>query len=121
VLVEKANPSQEALAGKSALDRLELTRGKASRKERYKKTVLDHEAVDRLLVEVFLEAHQEAPQEIIRLKVLRCAPKPYWREKSSHAQRKTGQRVNDTTTPGETISQLPIRTNFIPVLPSCEK
>jgi hypothetical protein len=31
------------------------------------------------------------------------------------------KRVNYTTTPGETISQLPIRTNFIPVLPSCEK
>jgi len=27
--------------------------------------VLDHGAVDRLLVQVFLEAHQEAPQEII--------------------------------------------------------
>jgi Transposase DDE domain group 1 len=65
VLVEKANPSQEALAGKSTLNRLELTRETASRKERYKKIVLDHGAVDRLLVEVFLEAHQEAPQEII--------------------------------------------------------
>ena len=65
VLVEKANPSQEALAGKSTLNRLELTRATASRKERYKKIVLDHGAVDRLLVQVFLEAHQEAPQEII--------------------------------------------------------
>ena len=65
VLVEKANPSQEALAGKSTLNRLELTRETASRKERYKKIVLDHGAVDRLLVQVFLEAHQEAPQEII--------------------------------------------------------
>jgi hypothetical protein len=27
--------------------------------------VLDHGAVDRLLVQIFLEAHQEAPQEII--------------------------------------------------------
>jgi hypothetical protein len=65
VLVEKANPSQEALAGKSTLNRLELTRETASRKERYKKIVLDHGAVDRLLVQVFLEAHREAPQEII--------------------------------------------------------
>ena len=65
VLVEKANPSQEALAGKSTLNRLELTRETASRRERYKKIVLDHGAVDRLLVQVFLEAHQEAPQEII--------------------------------------------------------
>src|SRR5437870_83472 len=65
VLVEKANPSQEALAGKSTLNRLELTRETASRRERYKKIVLDHGAVDRLLVQVFLEAHREAPQEII--------------------------------------------------------
>ncbi|PYT98167.1 MAG: IS1380 family transposase, partial [Acidobacteria bacterium] len=65
VLVEKANPSQEALAGKSTLNRLELTCETASRRERYKKIVLDHGAVDRLLVQVFLEAHQEAPQEII--------------------------------------------------------
>jgi hypothetical protein len=65
VLVEKANPGQEALAGKSTLNRLELTKERASQKERYKKIVLDHGAVDRLLVEVFLQAHREAPKEII--------------------------------------------------------
>ncbi len=65
VLVEKANPSSQVLAGKSTLNRLELTRETASRKERYKKIVLDHGAVDRLLVEVFLEAHREEPKEII--------------------------------------------------------
>jgi hypothetical protein len=65
VLVEKADPSQKALAGKSTLNRLELTRETASRQERYKKIVLDHGAVDRLLVEVFLQAHREEPQEII--------------------------------------------------------
>ena len=65
VLVEKADPNQETLAGKSTLNRLELTGETASRKERYKKIVLDHGAVDRLLVQVFLEAHPEAPQEII--------------------------------------------------------
>jgi Transposase DDE domain group 1 len=65
VLVEKADPSNQVLAGKSTLNRLELTKETASRKERYKKIVLDQEAVDRLLVEIFLEAHQEAPKEII--------------------------------------------------------
>src|ERR1700692_3984053 len=65
VLVEKSDPSQEALAGKSTLNRLELTPETASRQERYKKIVMDHGAVDRLLVEVFLEAHREAPKEII--------------------------------------------------------
>ena len=65
VLLEKPHPSQEALAGKSTLNRLELTLETASSKERYKKIALDHAAVDRLLVDVFLEAHREAPQEII--------------------------------------------------------
>jgi hypothetical protein len=65
VLVEKSDPSKEALAGKSTLNRLELTGETASRKERYKKIVLDHAAVDRLLVAIFLEAHREAPKEII--------------------------------------------------------
>jgi hypothetical protein len=65
VLVEKGDLGEKALAGKSTLNRLELTGETASRKERYKKIVLDHGAVDRLLVEVFLEAHREAPKEII--------------------------------------------------------
>src|ERR1700686_2419928 len=65
VLVEKSDPHQEALAGKSTLNRLELTPATASRQERYKKIVLDHGAVDRLLVEVFLEAHGEGPKQII--------------------------------------------------------
>src|SRR5438270_8384936 len=65
LLVERSDPSQETLAGKSTLNRLELTRETASRRERYKKIVLDHGAVDRLLVQVFLEAHREEPEEII--------------------------------------------------------
>src|SRR5208282_1249503 len=65
VLVDKGDPGSQVLAGKSTLNRLELTKETASRKERYKKIVLDHGAVDRLLVEVFLQAHQEAPKEII--------------------------------------------------------
>ena len=65
VLVEKSDLGNEVLAGKSTLNRLELTKETASQKERYKKIVLDHRAVDRLLVQIFLEAHREAPQEII--------------------------------------------------------
>ena len=42
VLVEKADPGSQVLAGKSTLNRLELTQETASRKERYKKIVLDH-------------------------------------------------------------------------------
>src|SRR3989442_14590552 len=52
-VVEKEDSDKEALAGKSTLNRLELTKETASRKERYKKIVLDHAAVDHLLVEVF--------------------------------------------------------------------
>ena len=65
VLVEKGDLGEKALAGKSTLNRLELTGETASGKERYKKIVLDHGAVDRLLVEVFVEAHREEPKEII--------------------------------------------------------
>jgi Transposase DDE domain group 1 len=65
VLVEKGELGKEALAGKSTLNRLELTKETASGKERYKKIVLNHGAVDHLLVDIFLEAHREAPKEII--------------------------------------------------------
>jgi len=75
ILAEKADPTGEsrvrerdrgkALAGKSTLNRLELTKAEVGAKERYKKIVLDQGAVDRLLVEVFLEAHEEPPSEII--------------------------------------------------------
>jgi hypothetical protein len=65
VLVEKADLGKEALAGKSTLNRLELTKETASRKERYKKIVLEHGAVDHLLVDIFLQAHREVPPEII--------------------------------------------------------
>jgi hypothetical protein len=75
VLVEKEDPTGEsrarerdrgkALAGKSTLNRLELTGAEVSEDERYKKIALDEAAVDRMLVEVFLQAHREAPPEII--------------------------------------------------------
>jgi hypothetical protein len=65
VLVEKADPSKEALAGKSTLNRLELTKATVSHQERYKKIVLDQAAVDRLLVDVFVQAHPEAPKQIL--------------------------------------------------------
>src|SRR6195256_5292025 len=42
VLVEKADPSSQVLAGKSTLNRLELTPATASAKSRYKKIVADH-------------------------------------------------------------------------------
>ena len=65
VLVEKYDPQGDLLAGKSTLNRLELTPATASAQARYKKIVADHAAVDRLFVDVFLAAHAEAPQQII--------------------------------------------------------
>lgn len=65
VLVEKAGSGGELLAGKSTLNRLELTPETADAKARYKKIVADHAAVDRLFVDVFLAAHAQAPRQII--------------------------------------------------------
>jgi hypothetical protein len=55
----------KALAGKSTLNRLELTKAEVQDDERYKKIVIDTEAVDRMLVEVFLQAHAVPPAEIV--------------------------------------------------------
>jgi hypothetical protein len=53
------------LAGKSTLNRLELSAVTVEEAERYKKIAVDHAAVDRLLVDVFLQAHPEPPAEIV--------------------------------------------------------
>jgi len=75
VVADKPDPTGEsrarkrdqgkALAGKSTLNRLELTPAAVEKKERYKKIALNMEAVDRLLVEIFLEAHPTPPKEIV--------------------------------------------------------
>jgi Transposase DDE domain group 1 len=52
-----------ALAGKSTLNRLELH--PAAGVNRYHKIVPDNEAIERLWVELFLEAHGAAPAEIV--------------------------------------------------------
>jgi hypothetical protein len=53
---------EEPLAGKSTLNRMELGAGT---KDRYKKITFWKDAVDELLVKLFLESHQTAPAEII--------------------------------------------------------
>jgi len=75
VLAGKADPSGEsrarprdrgkALAGKSTLNRLELTGAQVKEKERYKKIGLDFAAVEELLGEIFIQAHGELPQQIL--------------------------------------------------------
>jgi hypothetical protein len=53
---------EQPLAGKSTLNRMELGAGV---KDRYKKITYWKDAIDELLVQVFLEAHVEAPAEIV--------------------------------------------------------
>jgi Transposase DDE domain group 1 len=75
VLVDKNDPCGEqrrrvedqglALAGKSTLNRMELGAKQKGERERYKKIILDDAAVDRLLVDIFLQAHPSAPAEIV--------------------------------------------------------
>ncbi len=75
VLAEKEDPTGKsrmrerdagkALAGTSTLNRLDLPAEVVPEKERYKKIVIHPEAADRMLVNLFLQGHQEAPAEIV--------------------------------------------------------
>ena len=58
----KPDIDQEALAGKSTLQRLEANDGGASR---YSKITYWRDAIDELLVNIFLEAHAAPPEEIV--------------------------------------------------------
>src|SRR5439155_1553922 len=69
----RAQDRGKALAGKSTLNRLELTapdydgspRQQDSNQPETKKIVVDPESIDALLVDFFLEAHPQAPDRII--------------------------------------------------------
>src|SRR5438552_15649066 len=75
VMVGKKDPKGEyrrleqdqgkALAGKSTLNRLELTGADASPAERYKKIMMNPKEIDELMVNHFLDAHESAPLQII--------------------------------------------------------
>jgi DDE family transposase len=56
---------EEPLAGKSTLNRLELTPAGEPESQRYHKITYSAEAIDALLVEIFLEAHAQPPREIV--------------------------------------------------------
>jgi hypothetical protein len=64
-VLAEADDLSTALAGKSTLNRLELSGATIADAERYKKIAVDHGAVDRLLVELFIQAHPTPPAEII--------------------------------------------------------
>ena len=55
----------KALAGKSTLNRLELTPVRANVKSRYKKITLDRHAVQRLFTNVFLQSYDAPPKRIV--------------------------------------------------------
>jgi hypothetical protein len=62
VLAGKTEPGSEPLAGKSTLNRLELGSGMP---DRYKKINFWRDSIDDLLVDIFLEAHTQAPEQIV--------------------------------------------------------
>lgn len=55
----------KAIAGKSTLNRLELTPEDANEKSRYKKIVAQGEKIDELMVAVFIESYSSAPSEVV--------------------------------------------------------
>jgi hypothetical protein len=75
VLVGKADPTGmdrplardrgKACAGKSTLNRLELTPVGASADSRYKKIVAHQPEIERLFVDVFLQSHHKPPRQIV--------------------------------------------------------
>jgi hypothetical protein len=75
VLVGKADPTGQdrrrledrgkSLAGKSTLNRLELTPVGADEKSRYKKVVARHRDLENFFVEMFLSLHPTPPKEIV--------------------------------------------------------
>jgi len=75
VLVGKADPTGQdrrrredrgrSLAGKSTLNRLELTPTGADEKNRYKKIVARHRDIESFFVETFLALHRQPPEEIV--------------------------------------------------------
>ena len=62
LMAGKADPGAEPLAGKSTLNRMELGDGLPSR---YKKITFWRDAIDDLLIDVFVEAHATAPEQIV--------------------------------------------------------
>lgn len=62
LMAGKTEPGAEPLAGKSTLNRMELGNGMP---HRYKKINFWRDSVDDLLMDVFLEAHATAPEQIV--------------------------------------------------------
>ena len=63
VLAGKSEPEQP-LAGKTALCQLERMPATGGERDRYQKIRYDADAIDRLLPDVFMDAHREAPKPV---------------------------------------------------------
>jgi hypothetical protein len=61
---ERARDRGYPLAGSSTLNRLELSTPASAAADRYKRISTDPAALDRLLVDLFLESNEKAPREI---------------------------------------------------------
>src|SRR5262245_53663742 len=61
----RAQDKGKPLAGKSTLNRLELTPPEANADSRYQKIVAHPEALERLSVDLFLQAHPTPPAEVV--------------------------------------------------------
>lgn len=55
----------KAVAGKSTLNRLELTPKNANEKSRYKKIVANGERIEDLIVQAYIEAESSAPEQVV--------------------------------------------------------
>ncbi|HMB08785.1 MAG TPA: IS1380 family transposase [Isosphaeraceae bacterium] len=62
---QRSRDRGKALAGKSTLNRLELTPVGATQDSRYKKITCNTRAVEQLLVDLFLQAHHTPPTPIV--------------------------------------------------------
>jgi Transposase DDE domain group 1 len=61
----RARDQGKGLAGKSTLNRLELTPPDATAAARYKKVVADPSAIEELFVDVFVQAHPTPPEQVV--------------------------------------------------------
>jgi|SRR5215469_12719884 len=64
-LLAEKRALEEPLAGKSTLNRMELTPAETSTGHRYHKITYSAELLDGLLVDMFVEAHAQPPEEIV--------------------------------------------------------
>ena len=64
-LAGKSDPKEKPLAAPATLHRLELSHPELAAEDRYCRISLEPETVDELLIDLFLEAHEEPPDEIV--------------------------------------------------------